>query len=284
MSISCLQARSRIPILNSKAMIQNRIEKLLSLICKWVLIVMPVLFVIGHVAADGVVCNYATRHTFDFMFDNLSSYASRSPVGWAIVACMLGFAYVLGFISWHAARCGPGLLSWVTAVAAAIGMINMVEVAWYPDKPNAEGFARMQEEFASKAPDTPRDAIGWDSLKITGAPVPQTLGLHEYLKSLRSYWLHDHGRKGAMGMILLAIAAARFLWQGDAARPRHHWDISQWMVMLWILTGLLIAWMVPSCFGLGQRVMYIGVYIWMWLIVQAIERKREGVEAEMLKC
>ena len=55
--------------------------------------------------------------------------------------------------------------------------------------------------------------------------------------------------------------------------------ICQWMVLLWILIGLLGAWLLPGCFGLGQRVMYIGIYIWMRLMVQAVERERRNVQA-----
>jgi hypothetical protein len=59
-------------------------DDLLFLTGKWVLELIPVLFVIGHVAADEVIYNYTTRHTFDFVYHNLSSYAWRSPAGWRL--------------------------------------------------------------------------------------------------------------------------------------------------------------------------------------------------------
>ena len=107
---------------------------------------MPVLFAVAHIAADGAAWNFATGEKFNPLFTSMSSYAWRSPAGWAMVACMAGFALVLGFISWHAAKRGPGFFAWFTAVVAALAMVKTLEVAWYPYRPDKETFYRIQQE------------------------------------------------------------------------------------------------------------------------------------------
>jgi hypothetical protein len=109
-------------------------EKLLPLVRKWVLNLVPVLFVGGHLAAVGETSDFVRGWKFDPCFDLISTYACRSSGGWAITGCMFGFAFVLGFISWQAAQSGPGFFAWFTVVAAGVGMVNLVEVAWHPMK------------------------------------------------------------------------------------------------------------------------------------------------------
>ena len=133
----------------SNPRLQTRLENLLSLVCKGVLMLIPVLFAVAHIAADGEPWNFATGETFSPAFNVVSSYAWRSPAGWAMVACIVGFALVMGFVSWHAAKRGPGFLAWFTAVVAAIAMVKMLEVAWYPFKPSRETFHEIQQVSAS---------------------------------------------------------------------------------------------------------------------------------------
>ncbi len=61
------------------ASIHTRLENLSSLACKTVLIIIPVLFAVAHIAADGKAWNFATGETFSPMFNVVSSYAWRSP-------------------------------------------------------------------------------------------------------------------------------------------------------------------------------------------------------------
>lgn len=97
--------------------------------CKLILWLLPPLMIYGHLRAIGATWNYAERTTFSPVTNYVSDYAYRSPAWWAIVACIYGFAFVLGFISWHAASRPRTLVSWVVAAAAAIAMFKMTEVA-----------------------------------------------------------------------------------------------------------------------------------------------------------
>ena len=130
------------------ALAARRVEKLFSLACVTALLLIPVLFAVAHIAADGAAWNFATGEKFNPLVHVVSSYAWRSPAGWAMAACMAGFALVLGFISWHAAKRGPGFVAWFTAVVAALAMVKMLEVAWYPYRPDREAFHGIQQEAA----------------------------------------------------------------------------------------------------------------------------------------
>jgi hypothetical protein len=186
---------------------------------------------------------------------------------------MVGVAFVLGFISWHAARRPPSLLSWFTAAVAAIGMFKMAEVAWFPEKPSEASMVRMQEEFQNATTDSRSEEIWWSSLSVVGKPVPKSLRLHEYRKNLRSFWLHSRGVYIAQVMILLTLAGAGCLWR-DFAVSEGHWLRLHWGFLLWGLMGILGSWLFPSFSGLYQRAVYVGAYFWMRLVVETIERER----------
>jgi hypothetical protein len=104
------------------ALAARHMENLFFLACAGMLILIPVLFAVAQIAADGAAWNLATGEPFNPALNVISAYAWRSPAGRAMAACMAGFAFVLGFISWHAAKRGPGFFSWLAAVSAAIAM------------------------------------------------------------------------------------------------------------------------------------------------------------------
>ncbi len=54
--------------------LQTRLENLLSLVCKGVLMLIPVLFAVAHIAADGEPWNFATGETFSPIYNVVSSY------------------------------------------------------------------------------------------------------------------------------------------------------------------------------------------------------------------
>ena len=62
--------------------LQTRLENLLSLVCKGVLILIPVLFAVAHIAADGAVWNFATGEKFSPMFNVMSSYFTTLRSSW----------------------------------------------------------------------------------------------------------------------------------------------------------------------------------------------------------
>ena len=264
-------------------MIQNRLENLLSLICKGVLMLTPVLFAVAHIAADGAAWDFATGEKFSPMFNVVSSYAWRSPAGWAMVACMVGFAFVMGYVSWHAAKRGPGFLAWLTAAVAAVAMVNLLEVAWHPFKPSREAFSQIQQELKGEATKEMKQEIWSSGLYAVGVPLPEGSKSPEYFKSLRAHWLHNHGIGLAQVMILLTIMVAMFLWERRGG-GNVFWYCGNWVAVLLIAAGILGGQLLPDLNGLSQRVMYFGFYLWMLMVVRQIERdrKRSGGDASRL--
>ena len=243
----------------------------------------PVLFAVAHIAADGAAWDFATGEKFSPMFNVVSSYAWRSPAGWAMVACMAGFAYVMGYVSWHAAKRGPGLLAWFTAVVAAVAMVNLLEVAWYPFKPSMEAFSQIQQEMKLLPAKEKKQEIWSVGLYAVGVPLPQGINSPEYFKSLRSHWLHNHGIGSAQVMILLTIMVSKFLWERRGS-GNVFWFCANWLAALLIAAGILGGHLLPDVNGLSQRVMYSGIYFWILIVVRQIERQRRlEVQAETLK-
>jgi hypothetical protein len=262
-------------------------ENLFSLSCVGVLLLIPVLFAVAHIAADGAEWNFATGEKFNPIFNNVSSYAWRSPAGWAMVACMVGFAYVLGFISWHAARRGSGFLAWFTAVVAAIAMFKILEVAWYPFKPSRETFSQIQTEM-DQMPTKEMKLEMWNGgLYAVGLPLPDGIASPQYFKTLRSSWIHQHGIGGAQVLIILTIMGSRFLW--ERRRPdrrfwRSFWFWAQWVVLILVAGGIFGRLWFSDLNGVTQRVAYLGIYLWMLVIVREIQlgRRPKASEAPIL--
>lgn len=253
--------------------LQTRLENLLSLVCKGVLILIPVLFAVAHIAADGAVWNFATGEKFNPIFNNVSSYAWRSPAGWAMVACIVGFAVVMGFVSWHAMKRGPGFLAWFTAVVAAVAMVKMLEVAWYPFKPSRETFSQIQTEMDQMTTKEMKLEMWNGGLYAVGLPLPDGIASPQYFKTLRSSWIHQHGIGGAQVLIMLAILSSRFLWERRGP-DRRFWSRAQWVVLLFVVGGIFGRLWFPDLNGVTQRVAYLGIYIWMLIIVREIELLR----------
>jgi hypothetical protein len=263
---------------------RRRLDNLFSLTCVGVLLLMPVLFAVAHIAADGAAWNFATGEKFSPMFNVVSSYAWRSPAGWAMVACMVGFAYVLGFVSWHAAKRGPGLLAWFTAVIAAIAMVKMLEVAWYPFKPSRETFSQIQTEMDQTPTHEAKLEMWRGGLYAIGLPLPEGIASPQYFKALRSSWIHQHGIGGAQVLIILTIMGSRLLWERRGP-DRRFWSRAQRVVLIFVVGGIFGRLWFPDLNGVTQRVAYLGIYIWMLIIVREIElgRKHLEVKAETLK-
>ena len=255
------------------AMARRRLDNLFSLSCAGVLLLMSVLFAVAHIAADGAVWNFASGEKFSPMFNVMSSYAWRSPAGWAMVVCMVGFAYVLGFISWHAAKRGSGFLAWFTAVMAAIAMVKMLEVAWYPFKPSRVTFSQIQMEMDQMPTKEAKLAMWCGGLYAVGLPLPEGIASPQYFKALRSSWIHQHGIGGAQVLIILTIMGARFLWERRGP-DRRFWSRAQWVVLLLVAGGIFGRLWFPDLNGVTQRVAYLGIYLWMLIIVREIELLR----------
>ena len=255
----------------------KRPDTVLSLACKLVLLLLPPLMIYGHVRAIGSVWNHATGATFSPVTNYVSDYAYRSPAWWAIVACIYGFAFVLGFISWHAANRSRTILSWVVAAAAAIAMFKMCEVERFPVASPEVTITRLQEELHKGPFKKSGDDIWRAYLKATGQPVPRGVTVSEFSKNQQSNRLHLGGIEPATVLILVAMTGAFFTWRKDAFSTKRWWQIHG-IVALLLLIPFLGNHLKPQWPGLFQRISFVGMYVWMWLVVLAIERERQGAK------
>jgi len=253
------------------------LDRLLSFTCKTVLVLIPVLFAVAHIGADGEPWDFATGEKFNPFFHVISSYAWRSPVGWAMVASMAGFAFGLGFVSWHAMKRGPGFLSWLTAVSAAIAMVLLLQAAWVPFKPDRETFSQIQIEMAQQPTREEKREIWHGGLYAVGVPLPEEATSPAYFKSLRSHWIHQHALGWAQVLVIVTIFGASFLWSNwglDGRFWRSFMFWADWVVLILVGGGLLGRLWLPEFNGLTQRLCYLGFYLWLLVIVREIERRR----------
>jgi hypothetical protein len=245
---------------------------LLSRFCKLVLWLMPLLMVYGHVRAIGWTWNHATHAKFSPVTNYVSDYAYRSPAWWAIVACIYGFAFVLGYISWNAAKRPRTTVSWLVVAASAIAMFKLTEVAFYPVKYPEVTQVRLQEELGKSVLEKSREDLWRVWMKVRGKPIPPGVNVDEYLKTHQSDLLHLGGIKPAWLLIVVTMVGSFFMWRSGASSPR------RWRLIHGLIVGLLVASTLGASWrfewvGLFQRISFVAVYIWMWLIVLAIDRE-----------
>lgn len=257
--------------------IRRHVENMLSLICVGVLILIPVLFALAHFAADGQTSNFVRGWQFDPRYDLISTYTTRSPAGWAILACMFGLAYVLGFISWHAANCERGVVAWFTSVTAAIGAVMMLQIAWYPMKPSREAFAEIEREAARKYHPITLTNDSVLDFRVVAESAP--MSSPKFDASLRSFWIHQQSVGWAQAMIFLSMFGAKLLWEKYVPN-RKYWMKMQWIALIWIVGGLLSYLLRPNYVGLAQRITYFGFYFWLLVVVKEIERSRVSANKE----
>jgi hypothetical protein len=265
-------------ILKRIALARRFLDRLFSLACVGMLILIPVLFAVAHIAADGAAWDFATGEPFNPAFNVISAYAWRSPAGWAMVACMAGFAFVLGFISWHAAKRGPGFFSWLTAVSAAIAMALLLQSAWVPFKPDKETFSRIQMELTRESTHEAKLAIWSGGLYALGSPLPAGATSPTYFKSLRHHWIHNHALGCAQVFVLVAFMSASFIWTSkrpDGRFWRGFLFWAEWVVLIFVVAGVAGQLWLPEYNGLTQRIMYFGFYLWLLVIVREILRQRQ---------
>jgi hypothetical protein len=271
----CLAPDSK--LLQQIAAFRRWLDRLLSFSCKTVLVLIPVLFAVAHIGADGEPWDFATGEKFSPFFHVISSYAWRSPAGWAMVACMAGLAFGLGFVSWHAMKRGPGFFSWCTAVSAAIAMVLLLQAAWVPFKPDRATFSQIQMEMAQEPTHEAKREIWNGGLYAVGLPLPEGATSPAYFKSLRSHWIHQHTVGWAQVLIVITIMGASFLWSSRSSDGRFWRSFlfwAEWVVLGLVGAGLVGRLWLPEFSGLTQRLSYLGFYLWLLVIVREIERRK----------
>lgn len=252
---------------------QTHFENGLSRVCKVVLILVPLLIVIAHVLSVDATANFATGWRFGLFDMSINSYPWRSPGGWAVAAGMVGFAFVLGFISWRAVQQGPGFFAWFTAVAAAIAMLRILEVAWHPLAPSREAFESIRKEIESEPQVKASEEVWATALGVSRMPDSRRMKSIGYLQSLRSHWLHVYALLEGQKMVMLTLFGGSLLWGRRVASWRR-WRNVHLLVIGWTVMALCGGLLVGQ-HGLFQRTMLATWYGWLWILFREIERQRK---------
>lgn len=77
-------------------------------------------------------------------------------------------------------------------------------------------------------------------------------------------------------MVIVTMIGAFFIWRKSAS-SRKRWRGIYGVAFGLLLIGILGSQWYPEWIGLFQRISFVGTYVWMWLIVLAIEREKQGL-------
>lgn len=232
------------------------------------------IFILGHVWTAGTVWNHVTGARFSPWMNYVSDYAYRSPVWGMFVGCMYGFAALLGALSLVIAlgTSRRRVLAWLCSSLLAYAALKLCEVATYPVKPPEITAEQIQSRMDQSSWNRLSEELHRVGTRITGGQVASPASVQEAISGFESNANHLLGITPAMMMIFAAMILCPFL------------DPSRWSSPLKI--GLLAAALLltlaatPSLrlfgqnVGLGQRVGFLGVYLWLWMNWRVIFGKR----------
>jgi hypothetical protein len=229
------------------------------------LVLLPALFILGHVWTAGTVWNHVTGARFSPWTNYVSDYAYRSPAWGMFVGCMYGLAALLGSLSLVIAlgTSRRRALAWLCSSLLAYAALKLCEVAIYPVKPPEITAEQIQSRMDQSSWNRLSEEFRRVGTRITGGHVGSPASVQEAISGFESNANHLLGITPAMMMIFAAMILCPVL------------DPSRWSSPLKI--GMLAAALLltlaatPSLrlfeqkVGLGQRVGFLGVYLWLWM-------------------
>jgi hypothetical protein len=241
-----------------------------------------ILFIFGHIWTAGTVWNNVTGARFSPWTNYVSDYAYRSPVWSMFVSCMYGLAALLGALSLVIALGASRrrVLAWLCSSLLAYAALKLCEVAIYPVKPPEITAEQIQSRMDKTSWNRLSEELHRIGTRITGGQVSSPASVQEAINGFQSNANHLLGITPAMMTIFAAMVLCPFL---DPARWR-----SPLKVTLLIAALLLTLAATPSLrlfgqnLGLGQRVGFTGVYLWLWLawLVTFGTQRRENAPTE----
>ncbi|MCB1130197.1 MAG: hypothetical protein KDN05_03650 [Verrucomicrobiae bacterium] len=250
----------------------SSVDRLLSRLCFWLLLALPILMVYGHLRAIGVVWNHATGQTFSPLANHISDYAYRCPAWWAVVACIHAFSLFFAWLSWRAAGKRRSIVSWAVVASAAITMFQLHQVAVNPVRSPELTIRHLQEELNKGPVDKAKEQIWRIALKATGHEIPPGVPVRTYVANYERDRLHVAGIRPASYLLIVAFVGSYSLWKPQGGEIKK-WRIRHALVVAVILVALGFSVWVPAWPGLSQRIMYLGVYVWFWVLLGAMRRE-----------
>jgi len=242
-----------------------------------VLLLLPIAMFLGHWWTGGAIWNHMTHTPFSPWKNYVSDYAYRSPVWPIFVGCMYAFAIILvGFslklFHWSGRW---RFLAWLLCLSLGYSGLKLVEVAISPVKSPEVTIEELQSRMDPSLWKLLKDDAFMKWQKINGVPTPKQNTPSIVVEAFVSNAKHLIGIEPAMFAIAFSIV---FCWILD---PRTWLRDSRWRLSVTAFALVVVALpqfqIFSSYVGLGQRIGFLGVYIWMWQMLTAFF-KREIAE------
>ncbi|RYD49081.1 MAG: DUF998 domain-containing protein [Verrucomicrobiaceae bacterium] len=246
------------------------------------LVVLLVVFILGHVWTAGTIWNHVTGARFSPWTNYVSDYAYRSPVWCIFVGCMYGLAAILAGLSLSTAfgRSNRRFLAWLYCSLLAYSALKLCEVALFPVKPPEVTAEEIQSRLDASSWQRLKDELYGAGIKITGGQVGRSTSAQEAIWGFQSNANHLLGITPAMLMIFVSMVLCPFLepakWKSPAT------------LGLLIVALLLVVGASPGLrtfgdkVGLAQRVGFVGVYLWLWLNWVVVFRNSSAEPKEVI--
>ena len=109
-------------------------------------------------------------------------------------------------------------------------------------------------------------------MKATGHEIPPGVPVRTYVANYERDRLHVAGIRPASYLLIVAFVGSYSLWKPQGVEIKK-WRIRHALVVAVILVALGFSVWVPAWPGLSQRIMYLGVYVWFWVLLGAMRRE-----------
>lgn len=263
----------------------HRLICVLRLLTSVVLGTIPFVLALGHWRTRDTLWLYNPPKKFSFLTNYISDYAYRSPAWFLFIGSMYAFGFVLLILSirfflWNRRRM---IVPWLLSLLLGYAGLKLVEVASFPVKAPEVRIEQIQKEMDKGSWERFKDSAYEAYRKARGRPVKKTKAA-TVVEMFESNSKHILGIAPAMIAICMAMVLSLLLapkeWK--SLNCRIGLVVSFGLVIVsWPYLGLFGGWV-----GLAQRLGFLGVYIWMWLVIAIFfkrEAGREVAEVELRK-
>lgn len=223
------------------------------------LVVLPVVFVLGHVLGSGAVWNHETGELFSPLTNWVSDYAYRSPAWLWFIACMDLFAVALAVLSYRVFTWvrDRRLVVWLMTTLLAYGSLKLVEVAVFPVKPPEVTVEELQARLDRGVFEQLRDQLEDAYHGVRGRVAPEQESAWDVVWVFQSNAGHMIGIRGVLAAVLLTMAI------GIALPLGRRWQVLSAVLIVGALVAIYHAR--GEHHGLHQRLAFLAIYLWMWL-------------------
>ncbi len=238
-----------------------------------ILLLLPVALFLGHWWTRGTIWNHVTHTPFSPWKNYLSDYAYRSPVWGIFVGSMWAFAAVLGtcslrFFRWSGKR---DWLAWPLCVLLGYASLKLVEVAVFPVKAPEVTIEELQLQMDKSTWSRLKDDVYRAYLKLRAGKIHKPKDAWSVVEAFQSNSQHLTGIRPAMIAVAMSMVLSWVMAPALFLSRRRRW-LSVAALGLVIVSAPSLA-VFGAKVGLGQKVGFVGVYLWMWQMLSLLFRR-----------